>query len=113
MKLLIEAGADRWGHRLICKIVQEEQNYEETKKRIITLLHAGTDVNIGPGNALTSWLKRQDENEEELALLLFASGERLNKEEIERSSRLSKTSRRDDLDASVQTINQKTSAADE
>ena len=91
MKLLIEAGADRWGHRLICKTIQEERNYEETKKRVVILLHVGASVNIGPGNALTSWLKqhaliswlkRQDENEEELALLLYAAGERLNKEEI-------------------------------
>ena len=40
-------------------------------------------MNIEPGNALTTCLMRQDENQEELARLLFAAGEELNKDEIE------------------------------
>ena len=84
----------------------------------MTLLHAGADVNIGPGNALTSWLKQKQEQyqflfEEELALLLFASGERLNKEEIEEVPDDLQPPEEMTLMHFVQRIHQKTSAADE
>ena len=83
MKLLIEAGADRWGHGLICKLAEKDLRNEKSLSKIKGLLYSGASVNIGPGNALTSCLKHQTGDVEELALLLFAAGEELNKNETE------------------------------
>ena len=58
-----------------------EENCHLKAKQIKCLLYAGASVNTGPGNALTSCLKHQDEDEE-LTLLLFAAGEELKADEI-------------------------------
>ena len=81
MKILIEAGADSSGHALICKVVEE--NWQLKKSHINDLLYAGASVNTGPGNALTTCLKRSDEDQENLTQLLFAAGEELKADEIE------------------------------
>ena len=83
MKLIIAAGADRWGHRLICKLAEEDLRDNKSLKKIKALLYGGASVNIGPGNALTSCLKPQTGDLGELARLLYAAGEELHENEIE------------------------------
>ena len=79
MKMLIEAGADSSGHTLICKIIKENCHLKE--KQIKNLLYAGACLNTGLQNALITCL--QQDEDEELALLLFAAGEELVADEIE------------------------------
>ena len=77
MKMLIGAGADNCGYALICKLIKEDHNLKE--KQIKKLLYAGACVNVEPENAPTLCLKRNTGGQDELAQLMFAAGEELNK----------------------------------
>ena len=85
IKLMIKAGADLHGSRLLYNLVANENpgSFVEygTDFKIKALLRTGAKVNYIKGNFLTSCLnsRRRDLRKKELALLLFAAGEELNK----------------------------------
>ena len=85
-RLMIEAGADGYGNMLLHKLVSSEAPGSFVEHgidfKIKSLLRAGAKVDTNEGSLLTSCLKslRKKRRIKELALLLFASGEKLNKD---------------------------------
>ena len=91
-KKLIEAGADRWGHDLICKTITKEGFKESVIK---VLMRAGAHVNVDGENPVTlckdyyrdAWFKYP---EEKLLTMLFAAGQRFDKTDVPTDLRPSK-----------------------
>ena len=45
--MMIQAGADRWGHQLICKIIEDRKiDTMEAMRKLTLLLRAGAHVNV-------------------------------------------------------------------
>ena len=82
---MIEAGADSYGFQLLRNIAASENQGSFIQYGIDfdvkSLLRAGAKVDTSEGNLLTSCLKsrRRHQRKKELAMLLFAAGEKLNK----------------------------------
>ena len=82
---MIEAGADSHGFQLLQDIVASENQGSFMQYGfdldVKSLLRAGADVDTSEGNLLTSCLKsrRRQQRKKELAMILFAAGEKLNK----------------------------------
>ena len=85
LRVMIEAGADEHGslllHNLISKKRPSSLDEHEDNLKIKTLLRAGAVVNSTVDNLLTPCLdsNRKPRRKKELALLLFAAGEKFTK----------------------------------